>query len=434
MKKNLILSGILVLLLVGTYFFQEKRNETHYEESLVKDHLIMKGIVKLKLPTVEAIKKDDSWWEGNTLLSHNAFKVIEQKITEVKKIKDVSGEWKTFFNDPLTLFVNDEEWVVGDLSLDRQGFYLSRDKKIMLVTLEGSSSELTQDENSVAVKKYDEFKREITKNHDELIEKQIFRFYPDLSAKRVLIESYERLPYELNLEKNETLPTPIPGIKVHDKIQAKFKSLLTLMTMKSEVPFSEKLKVKRLGTIKFIAAKTVTWELWLKSESAADAVLIDPDSKRAFLMIGGTLKIYFTMVQDYWDKKVIPPSEFKPSEKIEMILSQGKKNLHVDILNQEPLKFESDKSRLNQENLLAMINILFNLSQFDQADRVSILSSSEKKMLMTQDDLRVSVLNQALILWVRAEELIVVNLTQGFKAHFMMYRQKTGMTLADMVK
>jgi hypothetical protein len=434
MKKNLILTGILAVLLVGTYFFQEKRNETHYNESLVKDHLIMKGIVELKLPSVSAIKKEDSWWEGTRLLSHNAFKVIEQKITEVKKIKDVVGEWKTFFTDPLTLFVNGEEWVIGDLSLDRQGFYLSRDKKIMLVTLEGSSSELTQDENSVAVKKYDEFKREITKTHDDLIEKQIFRFYPDLSAKRVLIESYERLPYELNFDKNETLPAPIPGIKVHDKIQAKFKSLLTLMTMKQEIPYSENLKVKRLGTIKFIAAKTVTWELWLKSEKAADSVLIDPETKRAFLMIGGTLKIYFTMVQDYWDKKVIPPSEFKPSPKIDMLLAQGKKSIHVDILNQEPLKFESTQSRLNQENLLSMINVIFNLSQFDQADRVSILSSSEKKMLMTQDDLRVSVLGQSLILWVRAEELIVVNLTQGFKAHFMMYRQKIGMTLADMVK
>lgn len=434
MKKNLILGGIFVLLLILTYFFQEKKNEAEYFESLTKDHLIVSGINKLKLPHVNAEKRDGVWWQGEQRLSYNSFNIIEKKITEIKKIKDVTGDKKTYFSEPFIIEVNGETWTFGDMSLDRQGFYLSRGDKIMLVEIEGESTELTQDENEVASKKYQELKGQVSKSLDELIEKQLFRFYPELRLNRIFIEAFERLPYELDLEKNTTLPAPIPGIKVHNKIREKLGSLLTQVMIKEEIPYSENLKVKQMGTLKFISDKTVTWELWLRDEKTADAILIDPDLKKSYLMIGGTLKIYFTMVQDYWDKKIIPPAEFKNFDRLPVIISQGNKSADFEILNREPLEFTSAKYRLNSENLMTMINILFNLNNYDQADRVSLLSKSERKMLMNQEDMHVMIMGQELILWMKPQELIVVNLTQGFKAHFLMPYEKLGLGFKDMVK
>ncbi len=432
MKKNIVLVVILGALLLATFIFQEQKNEANYIESLTKDHLVS-NIHHIKLPNIDAVKKEDSWWMNEQLLSHNAFAIIERKLIEIKKVKEVTGEWKSYFSSPVEIQVNDEVWTLGDISFDRQGFYLARDKKIYLVTIEGASAELTQDENEVAVKKYDELKGQIYKSREELLEKQLFRFYPKLPISKVVVESYERLPYELNLDRNETLPAPFPGIQVVDKIKEKFISLLTQVTIKGEVPWDEKLKGKKMGSLRFMGDHDVVWELWLKDDKTADSFIMDNKTKKAYAMIGGTLKMYFTMVQDYWDKKVIPPSLFTTFDRLPMLLSQGNKGVEVAILNREPLKFES-KSKLNDENLMGLMQVIFNLDRFDQADRVSILSNSERKMVLNQDPLRVIVMEQELLLWLKAEELIVVNATQGFKAHFSLLHEKSRLDLRDMLK
>lgn len=434
MKKNLILFFIFITLLVGTYFVQEKRVDEEYQDAITRDRVVTFEINQLKMGEVEAKKVKGQWWEGKTLLSHNTFNQVEKKLLEIKKIKDITGEWKSFFSHPFTFEINHTVWTIGDLSLDRQGFYVAQDKKIMLVVIEGESTELTQNENDIASIKLDELKKHLSKTRDELKEHQFFRFYPDLPYRKVMVESEGRLTFELDFEKNTTNPPPIPGIYVHDKIVNKFHSLITQMNMKEEIPYSEKLKFKKMASITFLAKSKVVWELWIKSDKSADAILIDPDQKRAFLMVGGTLKSFFILIQDYWDKKVIPASEFKPFSRLPMTFSQGSKQAEVFVLNQEPMKFDSPKHKVQSENLYSLIQLVFNLSQHDQADRVSILSKTEKQQLMSGEFLRLHVLNQDLIFWPKAEELIVVNLTQGFKAHFGMYQEKWGARFEDVIK
>ncbi len=77
---------------------------------------------------------------------------------------------------------------------------------------------------------------------------------------------------------------------------------------------------------------------------------------------------------------------------------------------------------------------LFNLAEKDQADRISQLASSEKKQLLTQSHLRLEIFGQDLLLWRKAEELIVVNLTQGFKVHFLLKDETFPTHFRDMLK
>ena len=434
MKKNLILLGVFLVLLITTYFVQEKRMTDEYEEAITRDRVVTGDITHLKMGELSAEKKGDQWMSGKTLLSHNTFKQIEKKLLEIKKIKDIQGEWKTYFNDPFVFEINHEVWTIGDLSLDKQAFYLAQGKKIMLAVIEGESTELTQDETEIASIKLEELKKNLTKSPQELEERQFFRFYPDLPSESVTIESEGRLTFELDFLNNTTIPGPIPGIKVHDRIDDKFHSLITQMNLKEEIPYSEKLKFKKLAQITFNGKKKVAWELWLRNDKSADAILIDSDLKRAFLMVGGTLKTFFILIQDYWDKKVIPPAEFKSFTRLPMTFTQGPKQAEVFVLNQEPLKFESPGHKLQTDNLYSLMQIVLNLSQHDQADRVSILSKSERQQVLSGDFLRLHILNQDLVLWGKAEELIVVNLTQGFKAHFGMYQEKWGTRFEDVIK
>lgn len=435
MKKNLVLFGVFVLLLGITYIFQEKRTEKEYIEAQTKDRLVTVEINHLKLPGVEAVKKNGSWWSGDKLLSHNTFKLIEKKLSEIKQIKPIQGDWKTFFPHPFTFELNHVVWTIGDMSLDKQGFYIAEGKNVYLAKIEGESTELTQDEKEIEAIKLNELVSALSKSAAELNETQLFRFYPDLPMNRILITAEGDLPFEIDLEKNTTLPPPIKGISPHKDLRGKFYSLLTQMTLREELPYSEKLKFKKMGELKFLnEKKAVTWELWLKSDKSADAIIIDPALKRAWLMIGGTLKVFFVRNQDYWDKKVIPSEYFSPFTRLPATFTQGSKSTKVTILNREPLSFEVKGYKVEQAKMEFLVQFLFNLGPKDQAERVSILSSSEKKQLLSEEHLQIEVMDQELIIWRKKEELIVVNLTQGFKAHFNLVVENFNGRFEDVLK
>ncbi|MBA2404042.1 MAG: hypothetical protein H0V66_04660 [Bdellovibrionales bacterium] len=436
MKKNLWLLGLLIALLVGTYFFQEVRTNKAFEQSLTQDHLInAEDIKSISWNDVNAVKKDGQWWAGDKLLSANIFKQIEKRIGQVKKIKNVEGEKESYFTHPLEIKVNGESWLLGDLTLDRQGFYLARNSEVMVAINEGEGQELTDEPGKVVETKLEDFKQALRYKLADLSETQLFRFYPKLPLGTVTIESDGRPAYELNFITNETIPPPVPGVKPHNNLLEKFTSLLTQMTIKQEVPYSEKLKFQKLGHMLFQNQKgKVNWELWLSSAKSADSFMVDSQAKKAWKMVGGTLKAFFIHHQDYWDKKVIPTDQFKNFTRLKTIFTQGERTALVEIINREPLSFESNQYKIDTEKMNILFQYVFNLSEKDQADRISQLSKSERKTLLAGDHLRVEVMGQEIIFWRKQDELIVVNLTQDYKAHFLVTQQSFRATFEDVIK
>lgn len=435
MKKNLILFGIFISLMVATYIFQEIRIKKEHVEANLADRLVDFEVTHLKLPQVDAVKKNGSWWEKDILLSHNTFKLIEKKLTEIKKIKDIQGEWATYFPHPFSFEINHEKWTIGDLSLDKQAFYLARGEKIYLAVIEGESTQLTQSPEEIASIKLNELVSALSKPKDKLVESQLFRFYPDLPMERIVISVEGSLPFELDLKNNETLPPPFAGVSVHRDLHGKFFSMLTQTNIRHEILYDEKLKFKQLGQLKFISDKsTAIWELWLKNKNSADAVIFDTVNKRAFLMVGSSLKLFFVRMQDYWDKKVIPFKDFVSFTRLTTKFTKGPKTANVIIVNKEPLEFEAGKFKIDQLKMEQLIQFVFNLGPKDQADRVSPLSATEKKQVLSEDHLRIEAMGQELLLWRKSEELIVVNLTQGFKAHFTVLDENFRGTFEDVLK
>ena len=88
MKKNLSLFSVLILLLVVTYFFQEKSAEESFLNSLTSGRLQTEDISTLDLPNVSAQKVNNQWKSGDVLLSHNTFRLIEKKLKEIKEVKN----------------------------------------------------------------------------------------------------------------------------------------------------------------------------------------------------------------------------------------------------------------------------------------------------------------------------------------------------------
>lgn len=435
MKNNLVLFVILIALVIFTYVFQEQRVSREIQKSKAENTLLSTELLSLDLPNIKAKKSNGMWMDGDVLLSYNSFKQIEKKISEITKIKEISGDWKNYSKNAFSLKINNVEWSFGDLSLDKQSFYLKVGQKIYLAVIEGDSHQLTTSEEEIAEIKLNELLSLLSKKKENLVELQLFRYFPELPFNRVVFNNEGDLPYELNLDSNTTQPGPITGIEVHSSLKNKFLSLLTQATIKEIIPYSDKLKYKKLGELSFISPdKVFKWELWLRSNRSADAIIIDPVNKRAFLMVGGTLKIFFVRLQDYWDKKVIPQHQFNSFSQIEAKLSQGQKEETIIIKNKEPIEFESKKFKIDTVKMELVTQIIFNLGHRDQAERVSILTKAEKKQLLSGDHLLIRVMDQELILWRKTQELIVANLTQGFKAHFSLVDENFHGTFEDMLK
>jgi hypothetical protein len=435
MKKNLSLFSVLIFLLLMTYFFQEKRLQRQKRDENKRDTLISSDFAHLKLPNLEAIKKKEQWWDGDHLLSHNTFRQIEKKLSEIKKIKEIKGDWKSYFSRPFIFEIDHIQWTLGDLSLDKQAFYISKDKKIYLALIEGESTHLTRNESEIASIKLQELISSLSKTRQDLRETQLFRFYPDLPLNKIVLEMDGNLPFELDLINNTTGPPPISGVFPHHKLKEKFYSLLTQATIRFEIPYSEKLKFKKLGQMSFLNKNGATkWELWLKDNKSADVIIIDSDKEKAFLMAGGSLKVFFVNIQDYWDKKVIPQKDFISFTRLKSRFTQGAKSAEVFIINKEPFDFETSSHKINKEKMEEIIQIIFNLGPKEQASRVSILSNSERKQLLSGNHLRIEVMGQELILWRKIEELIVANLSQDFKAHFSIVDENFRGTFEDVLK
>ena len=373
--------------------------------------------------------------DGESLLSFNTFKQIEKKISDIMKIKDISGDWANYSKNSFSFKVNGEDWSIGDLSLDKQSFYIKKGDKIYLAVIEGGSQQLTSHEEEIEEIKLNELLSFLSKKKNDLVEFQLFRYFPKLPLNRIVISNDGDLPFELNLDSNTTQPAPIAGVEVHSSLKSKFMSLLTQATLKEVIPFLDKNKFRKLGEIDFLSKDmNVKWELWLKSDKSADALIFDTYGKRSFLMVGGTLKVFFVRLQDYWDKKVIPAKYFNSFTQINAEFSQSQKVETVTIVNKEPFEFKSKKFRIDVSNMELLTQIIFNLGPRDQAERVSILTKSERTQLQSGDYLKIRVMDQELILWRKTEELIVANLTQGFKAHFTLLDEKFRGSFEDVLK
>ncbi len=436
MKKNVLLFLTLVLLLTGTYFFQEKKSQEDFFSTVTPGQVIAGPFESMELPAGKFMNRDNKWYMGEKLLSHNLMSQIEKKLTEIKRVKTLhGGEWGDYFPEPLNFSVNNVSYTLGSMALDKKGFYFARDKSIMLARIEGASEELTTDEAEIDSIKLKELKALLLKEKSEFLEKQLFRFYKSLPLARVLVKMDDRLEFELNLAENNTLPPPVSGVSAHEKLQEKFLSLLTQVTIKKEVPYPKGPLFKKLGSLTLMDKdKSVHWELWLTSDKSADVLILDPKDMKAYEVIGGTVKIFFTGLQDYWDKKVIPPEEFENFQRLPLTFTQNDKEARVFVINSEPLRFESAGFKVQEERMSELLRLLFNLPPYDQAQRVSPLTKSERKQILSLGELHVRVWDEEILFWDKGQEVILVNLTRGFKAHFLRQENSGGFDFKDVLK
>lgn len=412
MKLNLWLFGILMTLVVGTYFFQEKRVEENFKKSLVAGKLVKGQINSIETPTFKATLVANRWIFENELLSYNDLSRLVTMLETVKEVKALEADPNV---EGINFKLNETSYFLGSMNLDQSGFYFKVNDKNFVAIIETDSRQIHSEGENLNVIKYNELKSLLMKTQVELVEKQLFRYYPDLQFETVLVKPDGALDFELDFKNNTTLPAPMKGIEVHQELGNKFQALVREIKIKKKVKADPKLKKNKMGEITFLPQE-MKWEVFLPHKNKADVYLFDSQGN-AYEMIGGTLKVFLIQLQDYWDKKIIPPSDFKNFDVLSVTLSQGTDELTIKVKNREPLEYESDqKIKLNKVEML--FQVIFNLANFDQGQRVSPMTTSQYRQLLSEDNLRMEIMGQDLVMVSYGQELIVANITQEYKVHF----------------
>lgn len=426
MKTNLGLFFLLIALITGTYFFQEKREQQSFKRSLIQGRIITDKITSIETDFFKAHKVKGQWKNGEDLLSHNELNRLAKMLSTIKEIKKVNDTEVLGIN----FSVNQEEYVLGELNLDKSGFYFKSKGVSYLAIIDSESHQVHSHGDNLNEMKLEELRNLLSKTNRELLEKQLFRYYPELSYETVIIKPEGAVDFELDFKNNTTIPGPIKGITEHEDLASKFKSLVAQINIKNKVKANPKLKKTKLGEITFLPSE-LKWEVYLSKNDKADVYLFDSEGN-AYEMVGGTLKVFLIQIQDYWDKKVIPPDEFKHFDRLNVVFYQGPEDLNLVVLNREPLAFES-KEKINEEKVGLLFQVIFNLSIFDQGQRVSNLTTSQLRQILSEDSLRLDVMGQELAIVSYGQEIIVANITQEYKVHFLKM-ENFPLTIKDMLK
>lgn len=426
MKANLILFFILITLITGTYFFQEKVERKNFEASLIAGRIITESITSIETSSFKAHKIKGQWREGDDLLSHNELSRLVKMLSTIKELKKIDHTEVT----GTSFKINDKNYVLGEMNLDKSGFYFKVEDSAYIALIDSDSQQIHSHNDNVNEMKLAELQNLLHQSQQELLENQLFRYYPDLTYEAVVIKPEGALDYELDFKLNSTLPIPIKGIEEHQDLAAKFKSLIAQINIKKRIDADPKLKKKKLGEITFLPSE-MKWEVFLSQKNKADVFLFDSEGN-TFEMVGGTLKVFLIQLQDYWDKKVIPPSDFQHFDKLHVNFSQGTEELSLTVHNREPLTFSSEE-KINEEKIGLLFQVIFNLSNFDQGQRVSNLTTSQLRQIISEDNLRLEIMGQELAIVSYGQEIIVANITQEYKVHFLKM-ESFPLTIKDMLK
>ena len=420
MKSNLKLLILLLVLVTGTYFLVERPDRVWWSQH--NDSYTLKPIFEnaktLEFQKTIWVLKDQQWTYEKDILSQPILAKWKRILTSFKLEREIpltaTVKKADFITKGYSLGIDDNHYIIGDQSADGKSVYILDTDKNRILQMSLLPSDL--------YKVLDELKEN---DLEKMIEKRVYAHFSHIEFEKVLFETPGILSFELDLINKVTIPKPIAGVLQHPHLDQKFWHEMELLQFTHQLPYNPGLLYQKMAQVSFLQKdkKVLSFELHRLGPQNADAVVYVPETKQIFKVQGQTAKVFFDQVQDYWDRKIIPKNVFKAFNELNAHFVLGDKETNLKVINQEPLGFQSvdGKFKLKDDKLQNLFGIIFNLGQYEEASRVSILSKAESQQFQNESHIRLNVFGQDIMLVRRTNELVVVNFTQGFKAHFILF-------------
>lgn len=429
MKRNLSLLTILILLIVGTYYFEEIKGKKEFIEYSNKQRIFKEFNQLTAVKTNKYhLKKTIGWQVAN--LSYPASERLVQDFSlilggikivgEVTDIDEVQYFKKTSI--PFSLFVgpNEFKYQLGDVSELTGKFYVKRfgeEPKIFICEDNSRFTMTYKTELDLAIKKYLRLQSILGGQEDLFIERNLFHSVDLTKIEQVKIDNKRNRWFLVDLNKNITTPKKFESIK-YKKMKEVMAFLFNNAKIKKLHGPGQHILTNPVSEIDFIlpAQKSVKVKLYAGLNEQFGYYAKFKDLSYVFELDENSAKIFYTNVQDFWNKRFLIDVDFHSMDSFEFKLGKVKSKQYrfkVEDLKSFKIKpLDSQVTSINNNLMNFMFNLIFNLVDFREADYIEQIDS------VSEAQLYLSLFKKDFAIYVLDRAVEVIDQTAGIKYHF----------------
>ena len=390
MKKNLLLSFILVSLISFAYWHEEiyKKQGEDLQSTLLEGqfYLVKKtDVLSLKTDQFEFIRTKGHWWQKDEPWRLDQAKIIdflsylssikvhgEMPLESLKDTKNpVHLEFKDSKNQLKTLTLLDYSKVTGAMYLkssDHPG-------KILIAKDTSRINEVYSSDFELNINKYIRLSKTISSNKERFYEVNFFEGAGiNLDhLKNIRIDNIRNRWFELNMKAGSITPKAFPGLKLlpfkttlfwQGQFEKLTRSISTgqniLSNPHSEIVLTfENEKQPRI------------FQLFLGLNDKFGYYLKEKGTLHIYQVEGGEQGLFFSHQQSFWDKKIHYRESFADIKKLEFSLKRKDKKEYqffvTDLQSFEVMSSIQDIRFIDKTRMNFLFNLLFGLTDFKQA-------------------------------------------------------------------
>jgi hypothetical protein len=435
MKKNLLLSSIVILLLVFAYFHEEV-----YKSGLKVKRLQGKTLVSsevqfnyLKVNDLELINTDEGW--VHSTLSHPVSLLKLDRVMEnlgnIRLEKKIERKSQYFEKEFKFLFKMDEliisEFVIGSTSATTGSFYIEVIKEgksqTYLAYSVTESKQVYRSDLDRLLNIYFELLNIINPKIENYLETGVSSFVDTTDLQSVAIDNTYNRPYILHFDKKETNPAPFKGILYQkDFTSIALKDFINGQFEKIETYDSRPVVNNLISEVKLVYKgnqEERSLFLYNDHDGKKGRFLLDKKNKKIYAMKADTIGFFFRPVQYYWDKRVHFERQLFKSNDIPFKFGKVDKTYEFVIPNIQEFSIRylgGGDFKLKQDYFNLVFNILFGVEPFRQADYVT--TPAFKKKMISSNSYLLDIFGQSFVFDFQGGDIIVTNRTKNYNLHF----------------
>jgi hypothetical protein len=396
MKKNLLLSLILSLLITFAYFSEEVLKGERKELQKSTSRLINTSfpITEIKTKQYHFVKSNGIWKEPTV-----AWGIDQEVLNEVVNIFQQIGKFSTikktgngeYFSENTTQFDllvngNWKRYVLGNVSKITGSFYvkdLDQEETVNICTDDSLLQVIHKTPVDLNLKKYLRLKNIINSKVNKFFDHNIFTgLNINLDKlKTVTIDNKTNRWFNLDIQEKVTNPTAPINIRYRNFFNRMIESIEKIKIIKI-IGQGQNVLTNPRGTIKFDGEKESSLKLYSGLNGKYGQYLKVKGRNDIIEMKLEDSSLFFLNIQDFWIKKIKYEVDFKSLKNFDFQMStNGNRYYQFRVNDLETFKVTTlDKkvSFISNTHINFLFNLLLNLADFKEAHHIEVIHPSEK--------------------------------------------------------
>ncbi|MBL7663941.1 MAG: hypothetical protein JNM93_02320 [Bacteriovoracaceae bacterium] len=450
--KNSVLLVLLIALLGLAYVLEEyipKRNllEEKTQHSMIK----LNRFERIDLKNVTIIKENNNLRIMNTIfpISNEKMAKLVEALSNIRIIKKIENNVddeafiKEIFNaDSLSFTVTSDNvstvYTIGSEPSLTGHFYVSRQvgyqAEFFLCRDDSLYDGVYQSQEDVELKRFYRLYQLLSSQLLDFVEPLIFPSAYFSKVKVAEIKNNRNRFYQVNFHNKSTIPEILQSMNYNERYFLHFLQEFQQMKLKNIYENKNALD-EMLAEVTF--DRNLDVRLYKKYSGKEGYFISFSDSLFVFEIGEYQAKLFFSNVQDFWDKKLTFLSKIDNLKNFEFFItffeSSEEKKYLVRIVDDKNLNLEViDHSELRpvREKFVQLIKILFSIDNFFMAERVEPYTHQFYEENKKFREIRLGVQGRNIDLYFAGHEIILANVTDG---HLLYYRNTENLIFGNTI-